>query len=434
MALDPADETGERGRFEVDPTPLGIGSDADEAGVCRRATAYPDLVTSSPQAMTGRIEPLPLPSGPTVLAALPRLAEALRGHPIAPYAATSPPPLLPRVSPESLPDDLAVVVGTSGSTGDPKLAMLTAGALAASIGATHRRLGGPGQWLLTLPAHHIAGLQVLLRGLVAGQEPIVTTTASVTDVVRGAAAMDPDARRYVSLVPTQVARLLEDDGGRDALRSFDAVLVGGAALPPRLRSTADREGVILVATYGMSETCGGCVYDGRPLEGTRVALDDDGRVHLGGPSLASGYLADPERTDSHFVADTAGERWFRTDDHGEFLPDGRLQVHGRLDDLITTGGLKVSPRLVEETIVAHCPGVIEALVVGVPDPEWGQAVGAIVTTASGTRLTREDVREALRGILPGHALPQRVRTVPAIPTRGPGKPDRRGAADLLSDG
>jgi O-succinylbenzoic acid--CoA ligase len=201
-----------------------------------------------------------------------------------------------------------------------------------------------------------------------------------------------------------------------------------------LRSTADREGVILVATYGMSETCGGCVYDGRPLEGTRVALDDDGRVHLGGPSLASGYLADPERTDSHFVADTAGERWFRTDDHGEFLPDGRLQVHGRLDDLITTGGLKVSPRLVEETIVAHCPGVIEALVVAVPDPEWGQAVGAIVTTASGTRLTREDVREALRGILPGHALPQRVRTVPAIPTRGPGKPDRRGAADLLSDG
>ena len=90
-------------------------------------------------------------------------------------------------------------------------------------------------------------------------------------------------------------------------------------------------GVILVATYGMSETCGGCVYDGRPLEGTRVALDDDGRVHLGGPSLASGYLADPERTDSHFVADTAGERWFRTDDHGEFLPDGRLQVHGRLN-------------------------------------------------------------------------------------------------------
>lgn len=94
----------------------------------------------------------------------------------------------------------------------------------------------------------------------------------------------------------------------------------------------------------------------------------------------------------------------------------------------------MSPRLVEETIVAHCPGVIEALVVAVPDPEWGQAVGAIVTTASGTRLTREDVREALRGILPGHALPQRVRTVPAIPTRGPGKPDRRGAADLLSDG
>ena len=197
----------------------------------------------------------------------------------------------------SIPEDLAVVIGTSGSTGAPKLALLSARALATSIGATHRHLGGPGQWLLAIPPHHIAGLQVLLRGLVAGTRTVLGPTRfDPTGFAAATRLLDPGERHYTSLVPTQVARLLDHPDGPEALRAFDAVLVGGAALPEHLRARADREGVVLVATYGMSETGGGCVYDGQPLEHTSIRLDDEGRIHLGGDTLAHGYLGDPTRT------------------------------------------------------------------------------------------------------------------------------------------
>ena len=335
-----------------------------------------------------------------------------------------------------------MVVGTSGSTGTPKLAMLTARALAASIGATHRHLGGPGQWLLALPPHHIAGLQVLLRGLVAGT-PTVALPGPFTleSFVDATDLLDPDLRHYTSLVPTQVARLLDPQvcpDGADALRAFDAILVGGAALPPSLRDRADAEGVVLVATYGMSETGGGCVYDGLPLAPTRIRLTDEGRILLGGDTLASGYLDDPERSAAAFATEPDGTRWFRTDDHGVLLPDGRLHVDGRLDDLINTGGLKVAPRLVEEALLTHLPEVSEACVVGLPDDDWGQSVAALLVVASPTdpapHLTVADVRSRLRGILPDHALPKTVATADALPLRGPGKPDRRAIADLLQRG
>ena len=187
----------------------------------------------------------------------------------------------------------------------------------------------------------------------------------------------------------------------------------------------------------MSETAGGCVYDGRPLAGTHVALDDELRIHLGGSTVAHGYLARPDLTRDAFGTDEDGVRWFRTDDVGHLDEDSRLRVDGRVDDLVNTGGLKVAPRLVEEALAAHVPGVREVVVVGTPDPEWGQAVSALVVLEPGAvirSLTVSEVRAHLRGILPDHALPLRVVTAPAVPLAGPGKPDRRAVAALFDVG
>ena len=386
-------------------------------------------------------EPLAVPAGPPALALLPRLAAALAGGaPVLPYAASSPPPPLPPADGTRMPDDLAVVVGTSGSTGSPKLAMLTADALRASAGATHDRLGGPGQWLLTLPAHHVAGLQVLLRSLDAGTEPVVVDLVdgfTPTAFVAATSRLDTGVRRYTSLVPTQLARLLGHAGSVEAMASHDAVIVGGAAMPPGLRARAEAAGVRVVATYGMSETCGGCVYDGRPFPCTDVALDEDGRVRLGGATLAAGYLGRPDLTAAAFVTGADGIRRFLTDDVGRVDDEGRLHVDGRLDDLINTGGLKVAPRVVEEAIAAHVPGVREVVVVGTPHPEWGQAVSALVVVepgASTDTVTAADLRARLRGVLPAHALPVRVLQAAEVPVTGPGKPDRRSIAAMFAVG
>ena len=389
----------------------------------------------------GHLEPLAVPAGPAALSLLPRLAAALAGGaPVLPYAAPSPPPLVPPHDPADLPEGLAVVVGTSGSTGSPKRAMLTADALRASAGATHERLGGPGQWLLPLPAHHVAGLQVLLRSLDAGTEPVVmdltdgfTPAAFREDVAR----LDPGRRHYTSLVPTQLLRVLEHPGGVEALRSLDAVLLGGAGLPPLLRARAGRAGVHVVASYGMSETAGGCVYDGLPLDCSRVVLDTDGRIGLGGATVAHGYLGAPELTAAVFTTGADGIRWFRTDDVGHVDVEGHLHVDGRLDDLVNTGGLKVAPRLVEEAIAEHVPEVAEVVVVGTPHPEWGQAVSALLVLrpdAAGPAPSVADLRSRLRGILPAHALPVRALVAAAVPLAGPGKPDRRAVEAMFTVG
>jgi o-succinylbenzoate---CoA ligase len=388
------------------------------------------------------LEPLAVPPGPASLAVLPRLAEALAGDaPVLPYAASAPQPAVPPHDPAELPDGLAVVVGTSGSTGTPKRALLTARALAASSRATHEHLGGPGQWLLALPAHHVAGLQVLLRSLDAGATPVamdLTDGFAPQAFVAATAQLDPGQRHYTSLVPTQLLRLLDHPrGGPDALRAFDAVLVGGAAIPPRLRLRAERARVRVVATYGMSETAGGCVYDGRPLPCTEIAFDDEGRIHLGGATVAHGYLGRPDLTAAAFGVDEDGMRWFRTDDVGHTDENSRLHVDGRVDDLVNTGGLKVAPRLVEEAIIDHVPGVAEVVVVGSPDPEWGEAVCALVVLEPGAvraGLTAAELRAHLRGILPDHALPRRAATTSDLPLRGPGKPDRRAVAALFAVG
>ena len=397
------------------------------------------------------LRPLAIAAGPAAVAVLPALRQALDGQfAVLPYAAGGQPPLL---TDGVVPDGSALVVGTSGSTGSPKLAMLSVSALAASAAATHERLGGPGSWLLAMPPHHIAGVQVLLRCIAAGTEP------GFVDLSKGFSAAPFTAasralhghRRYTALVPTQLVRLLDDPAATAALAGFDAVLVGGAASPPALLANARDAGITVVTTYGMSETCGGCVYDGVPLSCTEVRLDDDGRIQLGGDTIATGYLGQPDLTAAAFSTDGNGRPWFRTDDVGHRDGDGRWQVDGRLDDLIATGGLKVAPRLVEDALTA-LPGIAEAVVVATPDAHWGQAVSAaVVLTASAAPRTEPDptepdptkpgpapptvdeLRELLRGKLPAHALPRRLLVLPAMPLRGPGKPDRPAVAALFVD-
>ncbi len=382
------------------------------------------------------VDLLALPATPAVLAILPRLQAALRGTaPMIPYAVGSPPPA-PVPDDALLPDDLAAILGTSGSTGSPKRALLTAAALTASANATHAHLGGPGQWLLALPPHHIAGLQVLLRSVVAQSNPIVmdlTAGFEAGAFATAAGQLDAGQRRYTSLVPAQLGRLLDDPAAAAALATLDAVLLGGQALDPRLRTRAQGAGVQVIATYGMTETAGGCVYDGIPLSGVRIAVEDTGRILLGGPTLAAGYLGDPDRTTAAFHGHD-DQRWFRTDDAGT-LTDGRLHVDGRLDDLINTGGLKVSPRLVEEAITATFPTIVDVCVVGIPDPRWGEAIAAATVARSGTPpVDLPTLRAGLAGTLPGYALPHQVTQVDALPLRGPGKTDRAAVAALFAMG
>ncbi|MFJ8966748.1 o-succinylbenzoate--CoA ligase [Lentzea sp. NPDC102401] len=312
-------------------------------------------------------------------------------------------------------------VPTSGSTGEPKTVLLDADALTTSAQATHERLGGPGTWLLALPTGHIAGVQVLVRSIVAGTDP------GVLDMSKGFRAMgfahaarpvlDEPGRHYTALVPTQLSRLVVGEGpGLEALRQFDGVLIGGAATPPKLLEQARALGVQVVTTYGMSETAGGCVYDGEPLRGVSVRTDDV--IEISGPVLALGYRGS---------AEPFGE-WFRTGDLGR-LREGRLEVLGRADDVIVTGGEKVPPVLVERAL-ATVEGVLEACVVGIPDDEWGQAVAAVVV-ARGEEPSVEDLKAAVTRDVGRAAVPKLVRFVSELPLRGPGKVDRTAVADAF---
>lgn len=351
------------------------------------------------------------------------LATALDGSgpALAPYADGHAPDLEPGAE---LPDDLALVVSTSGSTGSPKRAMLTRDALVASADATHERLGGPGQWLLPMPAQHIAGTQVLIRSLRAGTTPVTPQHFGVREFIAAARELTHE-RRYTALVPTQLHRLLDaGDEARAALGSFDGILLGGAAADPGMLEDAERLGATVLTTYGSSETAGGCVYSGEPLTGTTVDIADDGRITLRGNTIASGYLGRPDLTAATFGRRADGTRTFRTDDIGVWR-NGRLQVVGRIDDLINTGGVKVAPRIVETAATSHTD-VLEAVALGLPDEDWGQAVGLAIRARNA--LSLEDIREHLRGRVPSYALPKRLLLVDEMPLRGPGKPDRASLA------
>ncbi|HWV50289.1 MAG TPA: AMP-binding protein, partial [Microbacterium sp.] len=278
--------------------------------------------------------------------------------------------------PDAVPDGTAVVIGTSGSTGIPKRVVLSGEALRAGAEATAERVGS-GRWLLALPGGYVAGLQVLVRSILAGTEPVVLpgafspiafAEATLTNLRTGGA----DAL-FTSLVPAQVASLLDaidEPGVRAALQAYRAILVGGQALPEVLRERAADAGVHLVRTYGSTETSGGCVYDGIPLDTVSVHAVD-GELRVAGPMLADGYLDDPVLTGRTFDRDEHGIRWYRTGDLG-IVENGVVRVHGRADNVIVSGGINVSLDRVE-SIVRRVPGLTTAVVVGVEDERWGEA-------------------------------------------------------------
>jgi O-succinylbenzoic acid--CoA ligase len=321
---------------------------------------------------------------------------------------------------EPLEDGADLVVVTSGSTGAGRGVLLSAEALTASATATHDRLGGPGAWLLALPVSAIAGLQVLCRGALAGRRP---TVLGEGEPLADALARMPAGRRYVALVPTQLRRYLDAEPA--ALAAFDAALIGGAATDPDLLDRARDAGVAVATSYGMTETAGGCVYDGVPLDGVRVRVDEG--VEIAGPTLALGYRLDPEGTAAAFV-----DGWFRTRDAGS-LSEGRLTVHGRLDDVVISGGVNVAPQAVEAALREHAD-VLDAVVFGRPDEEWGRRVVAAVVPAPGARPSLAELRPWVTDRLGSPAAPKELHLIAAVPTLHTGKPDRRGVADGIAWG
>ena len=324
-------------------------------------------------------------------------------------------------------EDAAVVVRTSGSTGTPKATVLTLDALAASSMATALALRGEGQWLLALPVQYVAGVQVLVRSLFAGTRPwAMDLSGGFTPEAFTAAALElTDKIRFTSLVPTQLQRLLDSPSTETlaVLRRFNGILLGGGPAAPELLAAARDAGVRVVTTYGSAETCGGCVYDGVPLEGVVVRVAEDGRILLGGATIAAGYLDAPELSAEAFVAD-GGVRWYRTNDIGELDADGKLTVLGRADDVVITGGVKVSAAHVQAEL-ERLDGVLAAFVAGVPSAEWGQALAAYVALADSSP---DGLRDFTAGAAWAPALgalaPKTVLAAGDLLMLPNGKPDR----------
>lgn len=385
-------------------------------------------------------------------------------------------------------EPIALVVGTSGSTGTPKRTALTARALAASAAATERFFGSnsdtASQWLLALPAHYIAGAQVLARSVLAGTAPVIARSVIEPvhfspEVFLQAVEHMSSARRFISLVPTQLHKLLESADANphlgaeihEALGSFTGILLGGAPASADLLAAATALGLNTVTTYGSAETAGGCVYSGSVLPGVRVELvpeegmpavpDTDGkpaqvgRIWISGAHLASGYIGDAARTAEHFFTAADGTRWYRTDDYGLLSPandpdsathgsEPRLQVLGRSDDILISGGVKISARAVATVLEEH-PAVREACVVGLPDARWGTAIAAAVTLvpSAGAAATPTEKRPALNEELcallrarcaeklGAPAAPKQLSILPDFPLTSTGKPDRAEIYSIL---
>jgi len=398
---------------------------------------------SSTSPVTRPLEALRVPLGPAVLRRIfPAVAAALEGGP-----ALLPVPERPTAVRDAMlqtlrpgtpledveGDPVALVVPTSGSSGEPKGVLLGAAALKAAADAAHARLGGPGRWLLALPATHVAGLMILVRSVAAGTQPVAVDLTDGFDPESFAAASvhvlgGTASRRYTALVPHQLGMILDAGGATvDALTAYDAVLVGGSAAAPGLLDRAREAGVRVVTTYGMTETCGGCVYDGFPLDGIRLATTDDGRVRVAGPTLARGYRLRPDLT-----AEAFADGWFTTADVGRVHPDGRLEVCGRVDDVAVSGGVNV-PLAAVDAVVGEHPGVAAVVAVALPDDDWGQRVVAVLVPRDPDHPpTLESVRAHVTRRAPAAHAPKELVVVDELPLLPGGKLDRRGlAAHLL---
>lgn len=336
----------------------------------------------------------------------------------------------------------AVAITTSGSSGAPAGVVLGATALRAAASAAHQRLsGGPGRWLVAMPVTAVGGLMTLVRAIDAGIEPVAwagiggaqtftprSFEPAARDVLRQCEA--DGAPAYVSLVPTQLARLAR--GGAEALdllARFDHVLIGAAALPLSLRDAAEAAGVTLTSTYGASETCGGVVYDGVPLAGVTVTIDDPddqgvGRVILGGDTIALGYRrpADsPPRAD----LDALQSGIFRTSDVGR-IDNGLVQVLGRTDDIIKVGGTKVSLLALSDA-ARRLPGVSDVAAIVRDDDEWGQVPVVVIVGSANTAVVSE--RLSLE-VGRSRVVVKRVDSLPYLPN---GKIDRMALRQMMGE-
>jgi O-succinylbenzoic acid--CoA ligase len=362
-----------------------------------------------------------VPPGPGVLEAL---RSALAGGPAILVGDVPTPPGLAK----TVGQRVALVVETSGSTGTPKRVALSADAVLANAAASESALGGPGQWVLALPTHYIAGLNVLARSIAAETVPVSVEGDHFTAAgFRAATERLSIPERYTSLVPPQLATLLEDPAAVEALRDFHGVLIGGQAAPGALLARAAEHGIRIVRSYGASETSGGCVYNGRPIGTTSLRIVDD-EVWLGGPSLAEGYLGDDELSDDRFVM-ADGARWFRTSDAGVW--DGTtLAVTGRRDDVIVSGGLKVSLGAIER-VLRDQPGFADAVAVRVADDRWGEAA-VVFTTSAAPESADDRTIAAVVDALGVAARPARIVRLEVLPTLASGKVDRMTLAALAA--
>jgi O-succinylbenzoic acid--CoA ligase len=335
--------------------------------------------------------------------------------------------------PEEVENGIGLIVETSGSSGKPKRVALSREAILASANASQIRLGGPGQWLLALPINFVAGANVLIRSLVADTQPVLMNTSVpfTAEAFARSASLMTGARRYTSLVPTQLARLAAaiDDpfspsGQNDfllaQLRKFDAILLGGQAPQDEVVTALKELGVNIVITYGMTETCGGCVYDGVALDGVQIDLVGS-RIEISGKVLAS------EIADEAGVQ-TIGEK-FITNDLGEFDEVGRLHVLGRIDRVIVSGGLKISLDRVEE-LARAVPGVAELAATAIADQEWGQRVGIVYL---GSPEVADEIALALANDLGPAGKPIRVVRTDGVPKLPSGKHDLQAIKRLFEE-
>ena len=328
---------------------------------------------------------------------------------------------------------VGLIVETSGSSGTPKRVTLSREAILASANASQIRLGGPGQWLLALPINFVAGANVLIRSLVADTQPVLMNTSVpfTADAFARSASLMTASRRYTSLVPTQLSRLaaaLDDPfsptGTNDfllaQLRKFDAILVGGQAPHDEIVEQLRALGIKIVITYGMTETCGGCVYDGAPLDGVKVDLVGN-RIQISGPVLADQ------------ISDDAGQQAigdnFLTSDLGEFDSEGKLKVLGRIDRVIVSGGLKISLDRVEE-LARAVPGVAELAATAIADSEWGQRVGIVYL---GSPEVADEIALALANDLGPAGKPIRVVRTDGVPRLPSGKHDLQAIKRLFEE-
>ena len=388
---------------------------------------------------------IPVAPGPRgvqdLIAALP---EAFDGIPIAPVPVTSVTvsdtyvaQILQAIRPEIALeiDGVAVVLTTSGSTGSPRGVLLSATALAASAQGAAELVGIPvaeSAWLVAIPVTSAGGFAVVVRSWLAGFEPetlpsvggaMPFRTADFVASTRQLAQRASGRALLTSLVPTQLARILDDVEGRSALNEYSAILVGGARFDSTIRERAQAAGVNVLSTYGLTETCGGCVYDGKAFPGVDVRIASDGEVLVQGEVVGLGYRLDPALTAQRFI-----DGWLHTGDIGS-IDEGTLSIVGRRDDIVTVKGVNVATGAVERVICA-IPGVDACAVIATPHPIDGHRLSAfIVAQQDLARTITATVAEQLGPV----AAPSSISTIASLPVLPNGKTDRAALAARAND-